>query len=55
MKYEVMIQAMSEGHIIVEADSQEEAKTAAMKALFTGAIRWDTTKMTFPSITEQKA
>lgn len=55
MKYEVMIQAMSEGHITVDADSPVEAKTAAMNALFTGAIRWESTKMDFPCTTEQKA
>lgn len=55
MKYEVTIQAVSQGHITVEAASLEEAKTAAIQALFTGSIHWESTRMEFPGIDPQKA
>lgn len=55
MKYDVVIQAVSQGHITVEAASQEEAKAASMEALFTGSIHWESTRMEFPGITQQKA
>ena len=55
MKYEVTVQAISQGHITVEAASTEEAKTAAIQALFTGSIHWESTRMEFPGIDPQKA
>ena len=50
-----MIQAVSQGHITVEAASPKEAKAAAMEALFTGSIHWESTKMEFSSAAKQKA
>ena len=47
MKYEVTVQAISQGHVTVEADSPEKAEVAAMKTLFTGAIHWESTRMEF--------
>ena len=55
MKYDVLIQAVSQGRITVEATSPKEAKAAAMEALFTGSIRWESTRMEFPGIAQQKA
>lgn len=55
MKYEVNIQAISQGHITVEVDSPEKAEDAAMKALFTGAIHWESTRMEFSGDSVQKA
>lgn len=55
MKYEVNIQAISQGHVTVEADSPEKAEDTAMKTLFTGAIHWESTKMVFSSAAKQKA
>lgn len=55
MKYDVLIQAVSQGHITVEAASPEEAKAAAIQALFTGSIHWESTRMEFPGIDPQKA
>lgn len=55
MKYDVVIQAVSQGHITVEAASPKEAKAAAMEALFTGSIHWESTRMEFPGIDPQKA
>ena len=53
MKYEVTVQAISQGHVTVEADSPEKAEDAAMKTLFTGAIHWETTRMEFSDIEVQ--
>ena len=53
--YDVLIQAVSQGHIMVEAASPEEAKAAAIQALFTGNIHWESTRMEFPGIDPQKA
>ena len=53
MKYEVTVQAVSLGHVTVEADSPEKAEDAAMKALFTGAIHWESTRMEFSDIEAQ--
>ena len=53
MKYEVTVQAISQGHVTVEADSPEEAEDAAMKTLFTGAIHWESTRMEFSGIEAQ--
>ena len=55
MKYEVTVQAISLGHVTVEADSPEKAEDAAMKTLFTGAIHWESTKMEYSSAAKQKA
>ena len=55
MKYEVTVQAISQGHVTVEADSTEKAEDAAMKALFTGAIHWESTRMEFSGASVQKA
>lgn len=55
MTYEVTVQAISQGHVTVEADSPEKAEDAAMKALFTGAIHWESTKMEYSSAAKQKA
>lgn len=55
MKYDVLIQAVSQGHITVEAASPEEAKAAVIQALFTGSIHWESTRMEFPGIDPQKA
>ena len=55
MKYDVVIQAVSQGHITVEATSPEEAKAAAMEALFAGSIHWESTRVEVPGITQQKA
>lgn len=53
MKYEVTVQAISQGHVTVEADSPEKAEDAAMKVLFTGAIHWESTRMEFSCIEAQ--
>lgn len=53
MMYEVTVQAISQGHVTVEADSPEKAEDAAMKALFTGAIHWESTRMEFCGIEAQ--
>ena len=50
MMYEVTVQAISQGHVTVEADSPEKAEAAAMNKLFTGSIHWESTKMAFPGI-----
>ena len=55
MKYEVTIQAVSLGHVTVDADSPEKAEAAAMRELFTGAIHWESTRMEFPGIEGKKA
>lgn len=55
MKYEVTVQAISQGHVTVEADSPEEVEAAAMDKLFTGAIHWESTRMEFPGAAKQKA
>ena len=55
MKYEVTIQATSQGHVTVEADSPEKAEATAMSKLFTGAIHWDSTRMEFPDIKGKEA
>ena len=55
MKYEVTVQAVSLGHVTVEADSPEKAEDAAMKALFTGAIHWESTRMELSGASVQKA
>lgn len=53
MKYEVTVQAVSQGHVTVEADSPEKAEDAAMKTLFTGAIHWESARMEFSGIEAQ--
>lgn len=54
MKYEVTVQAVSLGHVTVEADSPEKAEEdVAMKTLFTGAIHWESTRMEFSGIEAQ--
>ena len=55
MKYEVTVQAISQGHVTVEADSPKKAETAAMNKLFTGAIHWESTRMEFPGIKSKEA
>ena len=55
MKYEVTVQAISQGHVTVEADSPEKAEAAARSKLFTGAIHWESTKMEYSSAAKQKA
>lgn len=55
MKYEVTVQAVSQGHVTVEADSPKKAEDAAMKTLFTGAIHWESTRMEFSGTSAQKA
>ena len=55
MKYEVTVQAVSQGRVTVEADSPREAEDAAMDKLFTGAIHWESTKMAFPNISGKEA
>ena len=55
MKYEVNIQAISLGHVAVEADSPEKAEAAAMSKLVTGAIHWEFTRMEFPGVKGKKA
>lgn len=55
MKYEVTVQAISQGHVTVEADSPEKAETAAMSKLFTGAIHWESTRMEFPGVEGKEA
>ena len=55
MKYEVTVQAISLGHVAVEADSPEKAEAAAMSKLFTGAIHWEFTRMEFPGVKGKKA
>ncbi len=55
MKYEVTVQAISLGHVAVEADSPEKAEAAAMSKLFTGAIHWESTRMEFSGASVQKA
>ena len=49
MKYEVTVQAISLGHVAVEAEA------AAMSKLFTGAIHWEFTRMEFPGVKGKKA
>ena len=53
MTYEVTVQAISQGHVTIEADSPEKAEDAAMKTLFTGAIHWESTRMEFSGIESQ--
>ena len=53
MKDDVTVQAISLGHVTVEADSPEKAEGAAMKTLFTGAIYWESTRMEFSGIEAQ--
>lgn len=55
MKYEVTVQALSLGHVTVEADSPEKAEAAAMNKLFTGAIHWESTRMEFPCVEGKEA
>ena len=55
MKYEVTVQAVSLGHVTVDADSPEKAETAAMSKLFTGVIHWESTRMEFPGIEGKEA
>ena len=55
MKYEVTVQAVSLGHVTVEVDSPEKAEDAAMKALFTGAIHWESTRIEFPGTQSKDA
>lgn len=55
MKYEVTVQAISQGHVTVEADSPEEVEAAAMNKLFTGAIHWESTRMVFPGVEGKEA
>ena len=55
MKYEVTVQAVSQGRVTVEADSPREAEDAAMDKLFTGAIHWESTRMEFSGAVRQKA
>ena len=55
MKYEVTVQAISQGHVTVEADSPEKAEAAAMDKLFTGAIHWESTRMEFPGVEGKEA
>ena len=50
MKYEVTVQAVSQGRVTVEADSPREAEDAAMDKLFTGTIHWESTRIAFPNI-----
>lgn len=53
MRYDVTVQAISLGHVTVEADSPEKAEDVAMKTLFTGAIHWESTRMEFSGIEAQ--
>ena len=53
MMYEVTVQAISQGHVTVEADSPEKAEAAARSKLFTGAIHWESTRMEFPGVEAQ--
>lgn len=53
MKYEVTVQAISKGHVTVEADSPQKAEAAAMNKLFTGAVHWESTRMEFSGIEAQ--
>lgn len=53
MTYEVTVQAISQGHVTVEADSPEKAEAAARSKLFTGAIHWESTRMEFSGIEAQ--
>ena len=55
MKYEVTVQATSQGHVTVEADSPEKAEAAAMSKVFTGAVHWEFTRMEFPDIQGKEA
>ena len=55
MKYEVTVQAISQGHVTVEADSPEKAEAAARSKLFTGAIHWESTRMEFPGVEGKEA
>ena len=55
MMYEVTVQAISQGHVTVEADSPEKAEAAARSNLLTRAILWGSTKMEFSSVAKQKA
>lgn len=55
MKYEVTVQAISLGHVTVEADSPEKAEAAAVNKLFTGAVHWESTRMEFSSVECQEA
>ena len=54
MKYEVTVQAVSQGSVTVEADSPREAEDVAMDKLFTGAIHWESTRMAFPNISDKE-
>lgn len=40
MKYEVTVQAVSLGHVTVEADSPEKAEDAAMSAVLSPLSGW---------------
>lgn len=55
MMYEVTVQAISQGHVTVEADSPEKAEAAARSKLFTGAIHWESTRMEFPGVEGKEA
>lgn len=55
MKYEVTVQAISQGHVTVEADSPEKAEAAAMSKLFSGSVHWESTKMVFPGVEGKEA
>lgn len=55
MKYEVTVQAISQGRVTVEADSPREAEDAAMDKLFTGTIHWESTRIAFPDIKGKEA
>ena len=55
MKYEVTVQAVSQGRVTVAADFPREADDAAMDTLLTGAIHWESTKMHFPNISGKEA
>lgn len=52
MKYEVTVQAVSQGRVTVEADSPREAEDAAMDKLFTGTIHRESTKMEFSKLSK---
>lgn len=50
MKYELVIQEISQGTVTVEAFSPEEAKEKATKAMFAGLVHWEGCKVEFPSV-----
>lgn len=50
MKYEILIQATSQGTVTIEAMSPQDAKEQATRAFFTGDIHWEGTKLDFPSV-----